>query len=265
MSERLTTRSVHEPDDIRAFFDAIAGRREAHGDEQRLLERRLALIRRLIGAGDVGTLLDLGCGPGVHLFPLAPAFRRALGVDLSPRMIAVAAEIARGRDCGAGVELHTADAARLDCVAPDSIDVVVCAGALEHMHDQAGALAEVARVLTPGGRFVCLTVNGAHFWYRSLAPRLGRDARHLSSDRFLDAESLQALLRQAQLDPCELGYWAFIARGDMAAWAAWLLQVAEYAGRVGQSERLRAGLYVSAVKPLRDDGGGAVRATPRSG
>jgi ubiquinone/menaquinone biosynthesis C-methylase UbiE len=263
MSERLSTRSVREPDDIRAFFDAIADRyREAHGDQRRLLERRLALIRRLIGTGCADTLLDLGCGPGVHLFPLAPGFRRAIGVDLSPRMIAVAAQIALVQDCGARVELHTADAARLDCVAPDSIDVVLCAGALEHMHDPAGTLAEVARVLKPGGRFVCLTVNGAHFWYRRLAPMLGFDARHLSSDRFLDAASLQAIVRQARLDLRELGYWAFIASGDMPQWAAWLLQLAEYAGRLWQPGRLRGGLYVSAVKPLRDDGGCAFRITP---
>ena len=250
MSVRLTTTHVREPDDIRAFFDAIAGRyRESHGDERRLLERRLALIRRLMGKGCAGVLLDLGCGPGVHLFPLTPAFIRAIGVDLSPRMIALAAQLAGGLDCAPRIELHTADAARLACAEPDSVDVVLCTGALEHMPDQAGVLAEARRVLKPGGRFVCLTVNGAHLWYRWLAPRLGYDARHLSSDRFLDADALQALVRQARLDVRELGHWHFVASGDMPRWAAWALQLLDYAGRLGQAELLRGGLYVSAVKP----------------
>ena len=249
MSARLTTTKVGEPDDIRAFFDGIASRyREAHGDARRLLERRLALIRRLMGKDHAGVLLDLGCGPGVHLFALAPAFSRAIGVDLSPRMIEIATQLACGQGFGAHVELHTADAARLACIEADSVDFVLCAGALEHMADQAAVLAEVGRVLAPGGRFVCLTVNGAHLWYRWLAPRLGYDARHLSSDRFLDAAGLQALVRQARLDVSEHGYWHFVASGDMPKWFACLSQLLAYAGRLGRPARWRGGLYVAAVK-----------------
>jgi ubiquinone/menaquinone biosynthesis C-methylase UbiE len=250
---RLQTRAVRDCDDIRAFFDALAaGYREAHGPAQRLLERRLELIRRLIGTGNAKVLLDLGCGPGVHLFPLATDFERAIGVDLSPRMIAAAAEIDRTRGRDARIELHAADAAHLSCVASGSVDVVLCVGALEHMPDHSGVLAELARVLKPGGRFVCLTVNGAQLWYRGIASGLGYDAKHLSTDRFVDADTLRVLSGQAQLQVRELGYWEFVARGDMPPWVAWLLQLAEYVGRVCAPSAFRGGLYVSAEKRCDD-------------
>jgi 2-polyprenyl-6-hydroxyphenyl methylase/3-demethylubiquinone-9 3-methyltransferase len=250
MSSGPRTLEVSGLDDIRGFFDGIAcGYREAHGDAQRLLDRRLHLIRRLMGPQPGDVLLDLGCGPGVHLFPLAPAFRRVIGVDLSPRMIDVAARIAANQALDTRIELHAADAARLDCIERGSVDVVLCTGAIEHMRDHAAVLGEVARVLKSGGRFVCLTVNAAHYWYHSIAPLMGYAVRHLSSDCFLDAPALRSLLRQAQLEPSELGYWSFIARGDMPGWVAALMSVCDRAARVLPAARLRGGLYVSALKP----------------
>ena len=263
MSSRLKTLAVDGLDDIRGFFDGIAsGYGEAHGDAQRLLDRRLRLIRRLMGPRPGEVLLDLGCGPGVHLFPLAPAFRRAIGVDLSQCMIDVARTTAARRARDTRVELHAADAAQLDCLQPGSVEVVLCTGAIEHMPDQAGALREVARLLKPGGRFVCLTVNGAHPWYRSVAPLLGYDARHLSTDRFLDEPALRSLLRHAQLEPSEVGYWRFIARGDMPAWVAALFELCDLAGHVLPAAQLRGGLYVSALKPRGGQASQRPSATP---
>jgi ubiquinone/menaquinone biosynthesis C-methylase UbiE len=253
MTTRLHTCAVRDRDDIRTFFDALAGGyREAHGHAEQLLQRRLTLIRKLIDARNAGVLLDLGCGPGVHLFPLAAAFERVIGIDLSPRMIAVAADIGRTRWPDVRIELHAADAARLTCIAPLSVDVVLCVGALEHMPDQAAVLAEVARVLKPRGRFVCLTVNGASLWYRAVASGLGYDAKHLSTDRFLDAVELRALLSQARLEIRALGYWKFIAKGDMPQWIARPLELLEYVGRICAPSTFRGGLYASAEK-LQDD------------
>ena len=80
---RLRTRCVQNSDDIRAFFDAIAGGyRESHGSAELLLNYRLALIRRLLAPRLGGVLLEIGCGPGGHLFSLAGAFRRTIGADL---------------------------------------------------------------------------------------------------------------------------------------------------------------------------------------
>lgn len=245
----LRTRQARSRDDIRAFFDAIADHyRDRHGDPARLLAGRLALIRTLIGAHAGGVLLDVGCGPGVHLFPLAAEFHRVIGIDFAPRMIAAAARTRAALGCGDQVELRVAGAEDLGCLSPESVDVALCTGALEHIADKAAVLREVSRVLRPGGRFVCLTVNGDHLWYRWIAPRLGFPVKHLSTDTFVGARELRALLDAAGLVAHALGYWSFVARGDVPAWIGRTLQALDRCGGALAPRVLRGGLYVSAEK-----------------
>ena len=246
---RLRTRCVQNRGDIRAFFDAIAGGyRESHGSAARLLNDRLALIRRLLAPSSGGVLLEIGCGPGAHLFPLSDAFSRIIGADLSPNMISAAETIRRTHPCAERIELYAEPAERLASVQDEAADAVLCVGAFEHMLDKAAVLGEVRRVLKPRGCFVCLTLNGAYLWYRHIAPCLGYDVKHLSSDRYLNEAELRALLRDAGLRVSELGYWRFIARGDMPGWAALGLEWLDRAGMVCKPSLLRGGLYVCAEK-----------------
>lgn len=248
---RLRTRSVQDSGDIRAFFDAIAdGYGESHGSADLLLDYRLALTRRLLAPSLGGVLLEIGCGPGVHLFPLADAFSRAIGADLSPNMIVAAESIRWTHACASQIELHAEPAEHLASIKDNAVDAVVCVGAFEHMPDKAAVLGEVRRVLKPGGRFVCLTLNGDYLWYRRVAPWLDYEVKHLSSDRFVNAAEMRALLRGAELRVNELGYWRFVARGDMPSWAARALVWLDGAGMVCKSSLLRGGLYVCADKDL---------------
>ncbi len=247
----LRTRTVQDSGGVRAFFDGIAGGyRESHGSADLLLDYRLALIRRLLPTGPGGVLLEIGCGPGVHLFALADKYCRAIGVDLSPNMIAAAAAVRRTHPCAARIDLHAEPAERLVSVADQAVDVVLCTGAFEHMPDQPAVLGEVRRVLKPGGYFVCLTLNGDYLWYRRIAPWLGYEVKHLSSDRFVNEAELRALLQEAGLRIHELGYWRFVARGDMPGWAARALEWLDGAGRICKASLLRGGLYVCAGKEL---------------
>jgi 2-polyprenyl-6-hydroxyphenyl methylase/3-demethylubiquinone-9 3-methyltransferase len=243
----LRTRSVQNSAEIRAFFDAIAGvYRESHGSAELLLDYRLQLVRRLLAPSAGGVLLEIGCGPGVHLFPLADAFSRVIGADFSPNMIVAAATVQRTHACAARIELYAEPAERLASIQNQAADVVLCAGAFEHMPDKPAVLDEVRRVLKPGGRFVCLTLNGDYLWYRRIAPWLGYDVKHLSTDHFVNEAELRSLLERADLQVSELGYWRFVATGDMPGWAARLLQWLDRAGRVCKPALLRGGLYVCA-------------------
>ena len=85
-------------------------------------------------------------------------------------------------------------AERLDSVADASVDVVFSVGALEHMLDKGRVVANVFRVLKPGGRFICLTPNGQYLWYRWLASLCGLETRHLSTDWYLSRGQLDHLL-----------------------------------------------------------------------
>jgi ubiquinone/menaquinone biosynthesis C-methylase UbiE len=250
---RLHTRSVQDIGDIRAFFDGIAGGyRETHGSAARLLAYRLALIRSLLGPHVGGVLLEIGCGPGAHLFSLADAFSRIIGTDLSPNMIATAELIRRTHPCAARIELHAEPAERLASIEDQAADVVLCVGAFEHMPDKAAVLGEVRRVLKPHGRFVCLTLNGDYLWYRRVAPLLGYNVQHLSSDRFVNAAELRALLREAGLRANALGYWRFVAKGDMPGWTALGLEWLDRVGVVCRPSLLRGGLYCCADKDVMD-------------
>ena len=105
----------------------------------------------LLGAGAGDHLLDVGCGPGLAVAGAAARGSRAVGVDASSTMVRHAgrrnrASIRRGR-----VSVHQADAARLPF--PDaSFTKVGSLNSLQFWTDPARALAELHRVLEPGGQ-----------------------------------------------------------------------------------------------------------------
>jgi ubiquinone/menaquinone biosynthesis C-methylase UbiE len=94
-------------------------------------------------------LLDLGCGTGTLLAAVAAATPGAtlVGLDLSPDML----RVAQGR-VRSGTLLVTADVASLPFTS-ESFDVVVSSSSVHHWAVPERALAEVRRVLAPGGRF----------------------------------------------------------------------------------------------------------------
>jgi SAM-dependent methyltransferase len=110
--------------------------------DQRFIADGLALM----GAGPV---LDVGCGPG-HLTRLATeAGCRAIGADLTPAMLTQAAAHAQA------ARFVTADARALPLRTAACTGVLACYVAHHFPRDQAGGiLAELGRVLVPGGRLV---------------------------------------------------------------------------------------------------------------
>jgi len=102
-------------------------------------------------------VLDVACGTGVVTRRAAEQVGPAgsvTGIDLAPDMIDVAK--ATEGPAGAHIEWHVADAASLPL--PDaSYDVVLCQMGLMFMEDRTAALAEMRRLLTPGGRIALNT------------------------------------------------------------------------------------------------------------
>ena len=116
---------------------------------------------RLLGEVAGRRVLEIGCGSA----PCARWLRRAgadvVALDLSAGMLARAAEL--NRATGLAVPLLQADAGALP-LASGSVDIACSAfGGLPFVADVEGVLAEVARVLRPGGRFVA-SVNHPMRW-----------------------------------------------------------------------------------------------------
>ena len=113
-----------------------------------------------VGPGD--RVLDMGCGGGRHAFALYRRGCHVVALDRSADdLVEVGAMFAAMRAEGEVPAAATATAVRGDAYAlpfdDDSFDAVIAAEVLEHLPDDERAMAELHRVLRPGGQ-IAVTV-----------------------------------------------------------------------------------------------------------
>ncbi len=188
---------------VRAHYNGAAARYD------RLIqvpERLLFADGRQWATGQArGDVLEVAVGTGRNL-PHYPAGVRVTGIDLSGAMV----EIARRRADGAAasVELRVGDAQQLD-LPDDSFDTVVATLALCSIPDDAAAVAEMARVLRPGGTLVLLEhVRSPSFLVRSVQRLLEPLLLRLEGDHLLrepDRRVTEAGLRPELVERSKLG------------------------------------------------------------
>lgn len=112
----------------------------------------LAGSREWVGARASGRVLEVAVGSGRGL-PYYSAGIELVGIDLSPEMLAIARR--RATDLGRAADLREGDAEALP-FGDGEFDTVVCALALCSIPRPGVALAEMARVVVPGGSVVLL-------------------------------------------------------------------------------------------------------------
>jgi ubiquinone/menaquinone biosynthesis C-methylase UbiE len=125
-----------------------------YDQEMDFFERKLLGPEHRVWACDhaVGETLEVALGTGLNL-PHYPPDVRLTGLDLSPEMLAIAK--ARAERLGRAITIDEGDAQNLP-FADSSFDTVVCTYALCSVLDDAAAIAEMKRVLKPGGRLILL-------------------------------------------------------------------------------------------------------------
>ena len=100
-------------------------------------------------------VLEIGCGTGSTAIAHAPCVGHIRATDLSTRMI----EIAKDKAKVAGIENVTFEASSIDALdVPDaSVDVVMAHSVLHLLEDKEQVIADVHKMLKPGGVFVSST------------------------------------------------------------------------------------------------------------
>lgn len=142
----------------RAHFDRWSATYEQDRASRRLREIQTSALAMLALAPD-DVLLDLGCGTGAAVREASPMVRRAVGFDLSPAMIARARELAATL---AHVEFFEGDVSGRLPFPDGEFTAVLCTTAFHHFPRPQDTLAEIARVLAPGGRVLIADANRSH-------------------------------------------------------------------------------------------------------
>ena len=143
-----------------------------------------SLATRLATAGLEGSALDVATGTGDFAFALArrPGIRPVFGVDFVPEMVAMARGKAKRRKVSGQVKFFHGDALALP-FGDNSFACATSGFSLRNVADVPKAIAEMARVVRPGGRVVTLEItpferNGLfprlfRFYFHRLVPLLG--------------------------------------------------------------------------------------------
>jgi demethylmenaquinone methyltransferase/2-methoxy-6-polyprenyl-1,4-benzoquinol methylase len=170
----------------REMFDHIAPRYDLLNSLMSLglhrYWRRIA-VQHLLSEGG-RDFLDIGCGTGdvALAIPRQEPAARVTGIDPSAGMLALATAKARQAGLADRVILKVGDATTLP-FADASFDGIVCAFCLRNIADRRAALAEMRRVLRPGGTLAILELTaprnpllkGIHNLYtRRIIPLMGR-------------------------------------------------------------------------------------------
>jgi ubiquinone/menaquinone biosynthesis C-methylase UbiE len=199
--------SVETTERVRRLWDKRADR----------YDRRMRLSERfMFGDGRAwvcsqarGEVLEIAIGTGRNL-PHYPPDVRLTGVDLSPRMLEVARRQAAA--LGRAIDLRVGNAQTLEF--PDaSFDSAVCTLALCSIPNDRQAIAEMYRVLRPGGLLLLLDhIPAEPRAVRALQALLERFKKLLGSEHLLRRPLERVLEQGFEVEQRERSRWGIIER-----------------------------------------------------
>ena len=135
-------------------FDRWADTYDRSFLQQRVFDPVHRAMMEALGPLGEERVLEVGCGTGTLTMALSERARHAIGVDPAPRMVAIAARKARGRSASFAV----ASAEELP-FEDNAFGGAVASMTLHHWADAGQGLAELARVLRPGGTLAIADID----------------------------------------------------------------------------------------------------------
>jgi 2-polyprenyl-6-hydroxyphenyl methylase/3-demethylubiquinone-9 3-methyltransferase len=103
------------------------------------------------------SVVDIGCGGGILSESLARAGAQVKGIDVAPKVLAIAR--LHLHESGLDIDYAQKTAEELATEMPGQFDVVTCMEMLEHVPDPASIIASVHHLLKPGGQGFFSTLN----------------------------------------------------------------------------------------------------------
>lgn len=119
-------------------------------------EPRFEFFDKFISSWSDLKVLDIGCGGGYTCEYMAKKGAAVSGIDLSD--ISIETAKTHAKEFGLNIDYRTGKAENLP-FEDDTFSVITCVDVLEHLEDVAKVIAEVKRVLKPGGIFLFDTIN----------------------------------------------------------------------------------------------------------
>ncbi|MEM9416075.1 MAG: metalloregulator ArsR/SmtB family transcription factor [Planctomycetota bacterium] len=136
--------------DAASFFEGAAGEWDEIRHE--LYGRSFTRDAMLALLPSDWTVADLGCGSGALAADLARYVKHVIGIDNNPAMLKAARRRLKEHK---NTELRKGELAELP-IEDDACDATLCVLVLTYLDDPAAAVAEMARVVKPGGKVVVL-------------------------------------------------------------------------------------------------------------
>lgn len=180
-------------DSVSQFGDSVES---SHYDSARSFYTQQRLVLNWIGEVRGKTILDLGPGTG-HFSQTLTARNTVIGVDFVPQMLKYCTE--------KGFQVIQANGMTLPLPA-QSMDIIICAGVLQHIDDSLSFLKELLRARKPDGQIYLTTLNKESIvrrLYYLLTPNVetmhSYEVRHLT-------QTLQQLSPESKVESAMIYY-----------------------------------------------------------
>lgn len=240
-------------------LEVMAARLEARGQHPRFA----AMYREYLDAMDIDaarSVLDLGCGTGVIARAIGrrPGFGgQVLGIDRSAHLIDTARRLAAAEGLDGCVAFEAGDSHSLR-LADARFDAVVAHTLFSHLDDPRVVLAEVARVLAPGGKVAIFDGDFASMTFTGDDP----DAARAADDAIIEAvvthprvmRVLPQLLREFGFSLTQTFGYVMADVGRMDYWASSIQSMTRLVPKAGTMTEAQAAAWAASMARRSDEG-----------